>query len=53
MKMLGEWNWYLPRWLEWLPQFGGDHEAGAEQPERERARERRGEGEPSPAFESE
>jgi RND superfamily putative drug exporter len=19
MKMLGEWNWYLPRWLEWLP----------------------------------
>ncbi len=20
MKLLGEWNWYLPRWLEWLPQ---------------------------------
>jgi RND superfamily putative drug exporter len=19
MKMLGEWNWYLPRWLAWLP----------------------------------
>ena len=19
MKMLGEWNWYLPRWLGWLP----------------------------------
>jgi RND superfamily putative drug exporter len=19
MKVLGEWNWYLPRWLEWLP----------------------------------
>jgi RND superfamily putative drug exporter len=19
MKMLGEWNWYMPRWLEWLP----------------------------------
>ena len=19
MKLLGEWNWYLPRWLEWLP----------------------------------
>jgi RND superfamily putative drug exporter len=19
MKMLGEWNWYLPRWLSWLP----------------------------------
>jgi RND superfamily putative drug exporter len=21
MKLLGDWNWYLPRWLEWLPQF--------------------------------
>jgi RND superfamily putative drug exporter len=20
MKLLGEWNWYLPRWLAWLPQ---------------------------------
>jgi len=19
MKLLGEWNWYLPRWLNWLP----------------------------------
>ena len=19
MKILGEWNWYLPRWLDWLP----------------------------------
>ena len=19
MKLLGKWNWYLPRWLEWLP----------------------------------
>jgi RND superfamily putative drug exporter len=19
MKVLGEWNWYLPKWLEWLP----------------------------------
>jgi RND superfamily putative drug exporter len=24
MKLLGEWNWYLPRWLEWLPEFGGE-----------------------------
>ena len=24
MKLLGDWNWYLPRWLEWLPQL--DHE---------------------------
>jgi uncharacterized membrane protein YdfJ with MMPL/SSD domain len=20
MKVLGDWNWYLPKWLEWLPQ---------------------------------
>jgi RND superfamily putative drug exporter len=19
MKLLGDWNWYLPRWLVWLP----------------------------------
>ena len=19
MKLLGRWNWYLPRWLDWLP----------------------------------
>ena len=19
MKLLGDWNWYLPKWLEWLP----------------------------------
>jgi RND superfamily putative drug exporter len=24
MKLLGEWNWYLPRWLEWLPRVGGE-----------------------------
>jgi uncharacterized membrane protein YdfJ with MMPL/SSD domain len=21
MKLLGEWNWYLPRWLEWMPRL--------------------------------
>jgi uncharacterized membrane protein YdfJ with MMPL/SSD domain len=21
MRLLGEWNWYLPRWLGWLPRF--------------------------------
>jgi uncharacterized membrane protein YdfJ with MMPL/SSD domain/pimeloyl-ACP methyl ester carboxylesterase len=21
MKLLGDWNWYLPKWLEWLPQL--------------------------------
>ena len=28
MKLLGDWNWYLPRWLEWLPEVsaeGGQH----------------------------
>jgi hypothetical protein len=22
MKLLGDWNWYLPSWLEWLPGVG-------------------------------
>jgi uncharacterized membrane protein YdfJ with MMPL/SSD domain len=22
MKLLGDWNWYLPRWLEWIPHVG-------------------------------
>jgi uncharacterized membrane protein YdfJ with MMPL/SSD domain len=22
MKLLGDWNWYLPSWLEWLPHVG-------------------------------
>ena len=21
MKLLGEWNWYPPRWLDWLPRL--------------------------------
>jgi RND superfamily putative drug exporter len=21
MRLLGKWNWYLPSWLGWLPQF--------------------------------
>jgi uncharacterized membrane protein YdfJ with MMPL/SSD domain len=24
MKLLGNWNWYVPSWLEWLPHFGLD-----------------------------
>src|SRR3954464_2367447 len=24
MKLLGDWNWYLPRWLEWLPRVRGE-----------------------------
>jgi putative drug exporter of the RND superfamily len=31
MAVLGERNWYLPRWLDWLPQVGLDRPAGAEQ----------------------
>jgi uncharacterized membrane protein YdfJ with MMPL/SSD domain len=23
MTLLGDWNWYLPRWLEWLPRLDG------------------------------
>jgi RND superfamily putative drug exporter len=33
MKLLGEWNWYLPRWLEWVP---------SPTPERHATPERRG-----------
>ena len=36
MKLLGEWNWYLPSWLQWLPRLesretatGPDLEPGA------------------------
>ena len=25
MKLLGDWNWYLPRWLEWLPRLELEH----------------------------
>jgi hypothetical protein len=24
MKVLGDWNWYLPKWLEWLPRVGSE-----------------------------
>src|SRR4051794_10811151 len=27
MKLLGDWNWYLPRWLEWLPRVGAERDA--------------------------
>jgi RND superfamily putative drug exporter len=27
MKLLGDWNWYLPRWLEWIPTLS--HEGSA------------------------
>jgi RND superfamily putative drug exporter len=27
MKLLGDWNWYLPHWLEWLPRIGAERDA--------------------------
>jgi RND superfamily putative drug exporter len=24
MKLLGRWNWYMPRWLEWLPSLAAE-----------------------------
>jgi RND superfamily putative drug exporter len=27
MKLLGDWNWYLPKWLDWLPRL--EHNAKA------------------------
>jgi uncharacterized membrane protein YdfJ with MMPL/SSD domain len=27
MKVLGDWNWYLPSWLEWLPRVGAERDA--------------------------
>jgi uncharacterized membrane protein YdfJ with MMPL/SSD domain len=26
MRLLGDWNWYLPRWLTWLPQLNVEGE---------------------------
>jgi uncharacterized membrane protein YdfJ with MMPL/SSD domain len=31
MKLLGDWNWYLPKWLEWLPHL--EHAERADVPE--------------------
>jgi RND superfamily putative drug exporter len=30
MTLLGDWNWYLPRWLEWLPKVQGEARIGNE-----------------------
>jgi uncharacterized membrane protein YdfJ with MMPL/SSD domain len=30
MKLLGDWNWYLPKWLDWLPRLA--HESSPETP---------------------
>jgi RND superfamily putative drug exporter len=36
MKLLGDWNWYLPRRLEWLPRF--DSDTGPREPRQRRER---------------
>jgi len=34
MKLLGDWNWYLPHWMEWLPRLEGEAGPGRkEEPE--------------------
>ena len=38
MKLLGDWNWYLPSWLEWLPHL--EH-GGSAEPSRLRPPSRR------------
>ena len=39
MTLLGDWNWYLPRWLEWLPKLEQERSAEiAPEPELEPAR---------------
>ncbi len=48
MKVLGDWNWYLPKWLEWLPKgpaLEGELEPLPEPEQRPRPRV----GEPQPA----
>ena len=32
MSLLGEWNWYLPGWLQWLPDRDGAAPAGRTEP---------------------
>jgi putative drug exporter of the RND superfamily len=48
MKLLGDWNWYLPRWLEWLPHVGPGGEPELPPDREEQAPERL----PGPAPES-
>jgi RND superfamily putative drug exporter len=32
MKLLGDWNWYLPGWLSWLPRGHVERDAGSPAP---------------------
>ena len=44
MAVLGQWNWYLPSWLNWLPELHveGDPEAESARSRRPRIRSREG-----------
>jgi uncharacterized membrane protein YdfJ with MMPL/SSD domain len=33
MKLLGDWNWYLPKWLEWLPRLESEKPASTPAPQ--------------------
>jgi uncharacterized membrane protein YdfJ with MMPL/SSD domain len=33
MKLLGDWNWYLPRWLQWLPSLSAEGAPGPPPPQ--------------------
>jgi len=33
MKLLGDWNWYLPQWLEWLPRIESAGDARRPEPD--------------------
>jgi uncharacterized membrane protein YdfJ with MMPL/SSD domain len=33
MKLLGDWNWYLPSWLEWLPSLSAEAAPAEKAPE--------------------
>jgi RND superfamily putative drug exporter len=37
MKLLGDWNWYLPAWLQWLPRLERDESGDAPELELEPA----------------
>jgi putative drug exporter of the RND superfamily len=33
MTLLGDWNWWLPRWLGWLPRITIEAESAEPEPE--------------------